>query len=90
MGFIKRFYKLDQKYVDQLALASTMGLHMVSGLLVAGGMGYLADRWLETKPWLTLVGLCFGVAAGYRMIYQDLKKLQRHEAQTRENARKGE
>ena len=32
--------------------------------LVFGGLGYAADRWLATSPWLTLLGLLVGIALG--------------------------
>ena len=80
MQFLKKVFNLDRKFMDQLTLASTMGLHMVTGTLVGAGLGYLLDRWLGTAPWLTLCLLATGVAAGYRMIYQDLNKLMRMES----------
>lgn len=79
MYFLKKWLNLDKKYVDNLTLASTMGLHLVTGTLVGGAMGYFLDRWLDTKPWFLFVGFFFGVASGYRMIYQDYQKLKRQE-----------
>jgi len=34
---------------------------VVSGLLI----GWLLDRWLGTKPWLLVVGVVLGAAAGF-------------------------
>jgi ATP synthase protein I len=38
------------------------------GLAVAigAGIGYLLDDWLGTTPWLLLVFLMFGIAAGFK------------------------
>ena len=33
-----------------LGTASTMGLHMVSGPIVGGGLGWLIDSWLDSWP----------------------------------------
>jgi ATP synthase protein I len=37
---------------------------LVVGIAVAMGIGWLLDRWLGTKPWLMLVLMPFGFAAG--------------------------
>ena len=41
---------------------------------VAIGVGYFAGRWLDrrygTDPWLSMVGLLIGVAAGGRELYR--------------------
>jgi len=29
------------------------------------GIGWLADRWLNTSPWLLVVGVVLGAAAGF-------------------------
>jgi len=39
---------------------------MVSAIVVGGGLGYLLDRWLHTKPWLMLVFGAVGFYAGVR------------------------
>jgi F0F1-type ATP synthase assembly protein I len=36
---------------------------IVGAIVVAGFLGYLADRWLHTWPWLTIVGGGLGFAA---------------------------
>jgi ATP synthase protein I len=51
----------------------TMVLSTVIGL--AGG--YFADRWLGTKPWLTLIGLGFGIAAGFVSFFRSVKTAER-------------
>ena len=37
---------------------------LIGATLVFGGLGYAADRWLATSPWLTLLGLLVGIALG--------------------------
>ena len=48
-----------------LGTASTMGLHMVSGPIVGGVLGWLADKWLDSWPVGAAVGLLLGVTARY-------------------------
>ena len=42
-------------------------------------MGYAVDHYLGTKPWGTLVGLFFGGAAGFLMVYRTAMSLQSDE-----------
>jgi ATP synthase protein I len=42
--------------------------YLLAGMLIWGGAGWLADRWLGTE-WLVLVGLMFGVALAFYVIY---------------------
>jgi ATP synthase protein I len=32
--------------------------------------GYYLDRWLGTSPWLMLVGLLLGIAAGFLNLFR--------------------
>jgi F0F1-type ATP synthase assembly protein I len=42
--------------------------YLLAGMLIWGGAGWLADRWFGTE-WLVLVGLMFGVALAFYVIY---------------------
>ena len=39
--------------------------------------GYYADRWLGTSPWLTLIGLGLGIAAGFVSLFRAAKDAER-------------
>lgn len=43
--------------------------YILSGLLLYGGLGWLADRWLETT-WLLPVGLILGLLASMYLIFK--------------------
>lgn len=62
-----------------LSRAMSVGLNAFSefvGALVAGGLiGWKADEWLGTAPWLLVVMLGVGVAAGFWNIFR-LAKLE--------------
>jgi ATP synthase protein I len=47
-----------------LGLATRAITELVVGIAVAMGVGWLLDRWLGTRPWLMLILLPFGFAAG--------------------------
>jgi ATP synthase protein I len=48
---------------------------------VAVVIGWLGGRWLEKKvggaPWVSLAGVLFGVAAGFRELYRIAKSITR-------------
>jgi ATP synthase protein I len=48
---------------------ASVGLEMGIAVAVGGAIGYLADAQLGTKPWLLLVFLLFGVAAGFKGLF---------------------
>jgi ATP synthase protein I len=60
-----------------LAELSSIGLTLVLATVIGLVAGYYGDRWLGTKPWLTLIGLLFGIAAGFVSLFRTLKKSER-------------
>jgi ATP synthase protein I len=60
-----------------LAELSSIGIALVLSTVIGLVGGYYADRWLGTKPWLTLVGLLFGIAAGFVSLFRSLKASER-------------
>ncbi|MFA7166864.1 MAG: AtpZ/AtpI family protein [Desulfoplanes sp.] len=55
---------------------SVVGIHLVTCTFVGFAMGYFLDKWLGTKPWCLLAFLLFGIAAGFKNMYIEVKKLQ--------------
>lgn len=55
----------------------TVGLTLVACIVVGYFLGSLLDRRLETGPWMTVVGVLLGAAAGFvqlfRTVSRDLK-----------------
>jgi ATP synthase protein I len=56
---------------------SSIGLTLVLATVIGLGAGYYADRWLGTKPWLTLLGLGLGIAAGFVNLFRSVKRAER-------------
>ena len=73
-----------------LGTASTMGLHMVSGPIVGGGLGWLIDHWLDSWPIAASIGLLLGLAAGFRNVWADARYLERSNAVLDEERKKRE
>lgn len=38
---------------------------LIGAIVVLGGLGYVADGWLGTGPWLLLLGLLLGLVVGF-------------------------
>lgn len=75
------FHRKNNKNIESLGMASVMGLHLVSGVVVGIAMGYYLDKYFDTKPWLTLIFLIFGIIAGYRNMFREMQRIQRKEAE---------
>jgi ATP synthase protein I len=57
---------------------STIGLTLVVATVIGLAGGYYLDRWLGTSPWLTLIGLLFGIAAGFVNLFRSVKRAERN------------
>ncbi len=53
-----------------LALAWRIVSELVAGVAVGAGLGWLLDRWLDTRPWLMVTFLFLGMAAGCYNVYR--------------------
>jgi F0F1-type ATP synthase assembly protein I len=45
--------------------AGTLAFMFVALVLVFAGLGYAADRWLQTGPWLMVAGVFVGAGLGF-------------------------
>ena len=68
----KRFYR-------QFARFSTIGLEMGLSVAIGLAIGYYLDRYFQTKPWLTIIFLLLGVAAGFRSLSSLAKEIDKRE-----------
>ncbi|MFP4257577.1 MAG: AtpZ/AtpI family protein [Desulfovermiculus sp.] len=75
------FKNIDKDYRDSLLRVSLIGIHLVATTFVGLGVGYVLDRWLGTKPWLTMVFLVLGIVAGFKNMFQEVKKIQKSDDQ---------
>ena len=67
----------------ELGRYSALGLEMAISVVIGLAIGYYLDKWLGTGPWLTVVWLALGFAAGVRSLYRsavqsekDLEKIE--------------
>ncbi len=55
-------------------MAFAISAHMVAGLGVGGGLGYLLDQWWGTSPALLIVFFVLGAAAGFLNVYRTVSR----------------
>lgn len=65
----KPFYQRVRDY-DSL----TVGIMFPVSIGVGLGIGFLLDRWLHTSPWMMVVFLFYGIAAGFYNLYKVYRK----------------
>lgn len=66
--------KETRVWIRELAYYSSLGFSVSFSIFIGLGIGVYLDRRLDTTPWLTLVFLGLGIAAGYRNIGLAIKK----------------
>jgi ATP synthase protein I len=66
--------KETRKWVRELAFYSSLGFSVSLSVFIGLGIGVYLDRRFATTPWLTLIFLGFGIAAGFRNIGLAIKK----------------
>jgi len=60
----------DRRWLRQVGVFSGVGLTLVISTVLGLWVGHALDGWLGTSPWLTLVGLLFGIAAGFVNLFR--------------------
>jgi len=57
-----------------LLFLTSIGITLAASIIVGLVIGVYLDRLFSTKPWLTVIFIFFGVAAGFKNIYDTVKK----------------
>lgn len=60
----------DRRWIGQLGTLSGVGLTLVLSTVLGLWGGHALDGWLGTSPWLMLVGLGLGIAAGFVSLFR--------------------
>jgi ATP synthase protein I len=58
----------------QFAYYSSLGFQIALSIVIGLAAGVYLDRKFGVTPWLTLIGLGLGIAAGYKNIGLAIKK----------------
>ena len=67
----------DQGTWKALGELSSIGFALVIATVIGLVGGYYADRLLGTSPWLLLVGLVLGIAAGFVNLFRSVNRADR-------------
>lgn len=51
------------------------GGSFLSSILAGTLLGYFADKWLGTEPWLVIVGIVVGSYAGFVRVWEYMKTM---------------
>ena len=66
-----------RRYIRELAYYSSLGLQVALSIFIGLAIGVYLDRRFELYPWLTLVFLGLGIAAGFRNIWLAIRKSEK-------------
>lgn len=65
------------QHSSNLGQGMRVALELLASLLVGGGLGWFLDDAFGTKPWLFLVFLLLGLAAGFRSVHHIIRTVSR-------------
>lgn len=54
----------------------SIGMTMVVATVIGLAAGWGLDRWLGTAPWLTMLGLGFGIAAAFVALFRAVSSIE--------------
>jgi len=63
-----------RRSIRELAYYSSLGFSVALSIFIGLFAGVYLDGKFDTTPWLTLIGLGFGIAAGFKNIALAVKK----------------
>lgn len=55
-----------KEYIKTGAIGLEVGLSIIAG----GGLGYVAERYVDISPWGLIIGAGFGMATAARTLYR--------------------
>lgn len=72
----------------ELGRYSALGLELAIAVVIGLAVGYYLDKWLGTGPWMTVVWIGIGFAAGVRSLYRAALRSGRELEKEEEEKRK--
>lgn len=66
------------RHLKELGYYSSLGFQISLSIVIGLAMGVWLDRKFDTNPWLTLLFMGFGIAAGFRNIGLAIKKTRKY------------
>ena len=53
---------------------ASIGINLVAATFIGFFIGLYLDKYFSTSPWLMLIFLIFGIAAGFKNLFSQAKK----------------
>ena len=66
-----------RRSLRELAFYSSLGFSVALSIFIGLAVGVYLDRKFDTSPWLMLIFLGLGIAAGFRNIGLAIKKIRK-------------
>jgi len=66
--------KETRQSIKELGFYSSLGISLALAVFIGLFIGFYLDKKFGTLPWLTLIGLGFGIAAAYKNIALAIEK----------------
>jgi ATP synthase protein I len=60
----------EKNLLKTIATLSTLGLTLVFATMIGLAIGIYLDKKFNTSPWLTIIFLLIGIAAGFKSLIQ--------------------
>jgi F0F1-type ATP synthase assembly protein I len=74
LNTLERSMRAFQENVQRAGPAAAASYTLTGGIFVLGGLGYAADKWLKTSPWLFLSGLALGIVVGFYAVVMSTRR----------------
>ncbi len=67
----------DRDLIRMLGVLSTVGITLVAATVIGLFLGLWLDEQFGTSPWLTALFLALGIFAGFKNLFEYVKKSQK-------------
>lgn len=68
-----------QQIYAAFSLVGTIGISMVVCVAIGLFLGRMTDRWLDTSPWATVIGIVLGMVTSFWTLYKRVIEIERDE-----------
>ena len=74
----KKQVKNKSSNVTSLGKALKISTELVAAVVIGTTLGFILDKWFDTRPWLTISFFFMGVAAGILNVIKSAKNMHKN------------